>query len=278
MGDVIITKGVIARNDGDDASVITTEGSASASNLAVTSDRDILKFTGTLTAPLSGDFARAFQALTGGNTDSYPRVIIRHKQDSLFAAQYDLKLYIRFSDATEQEVLLTQSTTMAVVKATLTAGKTISRLGLMVKTNAAGAPTGSFVVYWDFIFQYERDVTLPVASSIEFVFPVRIAATHVPFREGTVLQPTGTESQEIDIVGTLVADAGGTLAQYSQYLMDLAFEHKWQWINTDLLSAKFLIRDPKISVVGGPDLMRPFTMRIEKFDLISATSSGGANI
>src|SRR3990172_4010448 len=98
-GDVTLTRGVGFRDDGLDASLWTATQTANVSAL-FGGDGDILQLTAIFFNAVSGNNGKATRSgIAGGpSTSTFPKVIIRHKNNGV-GALADLTMTVGYTDA-----------------------------------------------------------------------------------------------------------------------------------------------------------------------------------
>jgi hypothetical protein len=162
-GDVTLTRGVGFRDDGLDASLWSATQTANVSAL-FGGDGDILSLTVTFFNAVSGNNGKATRSITGGpSTTTYPKVIIRHKDNGI-GANADLTMTVGYSDATSSTFALAKTGSYPPPETfSLTAGKTVNSLEVKIQANTS-IIAASYTVDWDFIFIFKETLTLPAVS------------------------------------------------------------------------------------------------------------------
>ena len=234
-GDVTITRGVGYRDDELDAN-ITQQNPASVSGVTVSTDGDILTWSGTFTNPASVDGAIIYRSVGSLSSTTYGFNLARAKI-TVLTGNFIVTAYTHFTDGTTQVNTVTiignASTTGYVVATTAeVASKTIDRLGLIVQSQAAQTGTFNFTVLVDFIYLFKETLTLPAASQpLQLPLLRRVADLQIPSREGSVLQDLGSPSPQIEVGGTLItttAPNNYTGDQWWDVLVGTWLEANWQ--------------------------------------------------
>src|SRR2546428_1668263 len=96
----IISRGIIARDDGLDSSLSQFNG-GSVTSAVITTDGDILDYATTFTNPSAGDFAAAYRPISATPTNTYPSWFIRYRFVTQ-PANYTVQAYFHFTNSTSQ--------------------------------------------------------------------------------------------------------------------------------------------------------------------------------
>ncbi len=276
-GDVTITRGVGARDDGLDAN-LTQLNSASVSGTAVSSDGDTMTYSGTFTNPAVGDVAIAYRPISNGpNSSTFKNVIVRWKITSL-PANYLLRYWVHYANSQVDANTLGSSvnTNFTVTSAALiVTNQIVDQLGIEVFANT-GAATGSFNVSWDFIYVFKETLTLPAASSpLTLTLSRYVVELPIPTREGGVLQDLGSASAQLEVAGTLITTTSPnnyTGDQWWDVLVGTWLEANWQWLSSDRVAYKYQIENLTPTQDPGKVGFYGFKMRLRKVDIITAAA------
>src|SRR5712692_7993175 len=276
-GDVTITRGVGARDDGLDAS-LTQTNSGTVSGTSVTTDGDTLRFQGTFTNPANGDSAIAYRTITSGpaTTSPYGKVMIRSKV-AVLPANYTARAYVHYTTPAVDEFTFASgvSTTFTVSTFSLITSGTVDRLGVKILAGS-GAATGSFDVSWDFIMIFKETLTLPAMTSpLNFSLSRYVVELPIPTREGGILQDLGSASAQLEVDGTLVTTAtpnNYTGDQWWDVLVGTWLEANWQWLTSDRVSYKYQIEQLTPTQEPGKVGYYGFKMKLRKVDVITASA------
>lgn len=273
-GDVTLTRGIGFRDDGLDASLWTAAQTANVSAL-FGGDGDILSLTVTFFNAISGNNGRATRSGLSVSTTTFPKIIIRHK-DNGFGANVDLTLRVEYSDATSSTFTLAKGGNFNPPETfTLTAGKTVAILEVKAQANTS-IIAGSNTIDWDFIFIFKETLTLPaVTKPLQFSLPRTLPELPIPNRDGGVLQDMGADSARLEIAGTLVTTTTPNNYSGDQWwdvLVGVWLEGNWQWLTSDRVNYKYQIEE--LAVVQDPGRVGyyEFKMRLKKVDILSATA------
>ena len=208
-------------------------------------DDDVFKFNCT-----SGD-AGVQESATYENslsvslsTSVYTRYYVRWKT-SVASQGAGLVVYAKYSDNSVQYLVGTNtstpafSTTWTVNTGTLTTGKTLTDIVIIVVEDDGSLSSGTTTVYVDFILIVKDRFTFPHAENAVFTPPPRYAQLKIPLRVGDILQMLGLDSAVFQCSCNLdVGDwkrSGDTVN--GEVFMDIVHNSQtepWQWLDTDL--------------------------------------------
>ncbi len=280
-GDVTITRGVGARDDGIDAN-LTQTNSGSVSGTTVTTDGDTLTFSGTFTNPAANDQAYAYRPITNGpliNTP-YSLFIIRSK---IVTLQGNFNAYVRFhmSDGTVQTVNVGGAPNSSFVITSqafpvYAPAKTLDQMGVVVAANALQTGTFNFSVQWDFVYVFKETLTLPAVSSpLTLSLSRYVIELPIPTREGGIIQDLGSASGQLEVDGTLITTTSPnnyTGDQWWDVLVGTWLEANWQWLTSDRVSYKYQIESLTPTEEPGKVGYYGFKMKLRKVDIITASA------
>jgi len=148
--------------------------------------------------------------------------------------------------ANTQTVLAdTNSTTLTVASASLTASKTIDYV-FMYATTAAGT------VYYDFMLIYKGDFTIPnCIGGIDWMPTPRYAQLPIPGMIGAHTQNLGSDAAEWHLTGDLTngtwTRSGGSDHLLGEVFLDIAHNsatEPWQWFDSKLGACKVTLDTP----------------------------------
>ncbi len=277
-GDVTITRGVGARDDGLDAN-LTQLNSASVSGTAVSSDGDTLTYSGTFTNPANGDLAIAYRPISNGpNSSTFKNAIVRWKITSLPATNFTLRSWIHYANSQVDAFTLGSAVNTnftATSGALVVTNQIVDQLGIEVLVNPAPpAGTYTFNVSWDFIYVFKETLTLPAASSpLSLTLSRYVVELPIPTREGGILQDLGSASAQLEVAGTLITTTSPnnyTGDQWWDVLVGTWLEANWQWFSSDRVAYKYQIENLTPSQDPGKVGFYGFKMRLRKVDIITA--------
>src|SRR3989442_3371839 len=278
-GDVTITRGVGYRDDELDANV-TQQNPASATGVTVSSDGDILTWSGTFTNPASVDGAIVYRSVANLSSTTYGFNLARAKV-TVLTGNFIVTAYTHFTDGTTQvsavSIVGIAATAGYVVSTTSeVASKTIDRLGLIVQSQAAQTGTFNFTVLLDFIYLFKETLTLPAVSQpLQLPLLRRVADLQIPSREGSVLQDLGSPSPQIEVGGTLITTttpSNYTADQWWDVLVGTWLEANWQWVASDRVAYKYQITELSNTQNPGRVGYYDFRLRLKKVDIVTATA------
>ncbi len=278
-GDVTLTRGVGYRDDELDANVIQ-QNPASVSGVTVSSDGDILTWSGTFTNPASVDGAIVYRSVANLSSTTYSFNLARAKI-TVLTGNFIVTAYTHFTDGTTQVNTVTtigNAPTTGYVVATTTevASKTVDRLGLIVQAQSAQTGTFNFTVLVDFIYLFKETLTLPATSQpLQLPLLRRVADLQIPSREGSVLQDLGSPSPQIEVGGTLITTTtpnNYTGDQWWDVLVGTWLEANWQWFASDRVSYKYQITELSNTQNPGCVGYYDFRLRLKKVDVVTATA------
>ncbi len=275
-GDVTITRGVGARDDYPDAN-LTQSNSPSVSGISLTTDGDILTFSGTFTNPGVSDAAIAYRAVSPTiSSTTYNSQIYRAKIVTSPGANFFIANYIHFTDGTTNSLFFTTIGTFVVLSNQLTTGKQIDRIGLQVQSSQTQTGTFTFSVQWDFIYVFKETLTLPAVSSpLTLSLSRYVVELPIPTREGGVLQDLGSASGQLEVDGTLITTTSPnnyTGDQWWDVLVGTWLEANWQWLTSDRVSYKYQIESLTPTEEPGKVGYYGFKMKLRKVDILTASA------
>jgi hypothetical protein len=277
-GDVTITRGVGIRTDFLDANV-TQQNAASVSGVTVSSNGDLLTWSGTFTNPTSQDGAIIYISVPSLSSTIYPFTLAR-AQISTMQGSFSLTGYVHYTDTTSQinQPNLGGSTgpNFLIGTGNTVSGKLIDRLGFIVIANSTQVGTFNFTVTLDFVYIFKETLTLPAASQpLQLPLMRRVADLQIPSREGSVLQDLGSSSPQIEVGGTLItttAPNNYTGDQWWDVLVGTWLEANWQWFASDRVAYKYQITELSNTQNPGRVGYYDFKIRLKKVDIVTATT------
>jgi hypothetical protein len=278
-GDVTLTRGVGYRDDELDANV-TQQNAGTVSGVSVSSDGDILTWSGTFTNPVAIDGAIVYRSVGSLSSSTYGFNLARAKITAL-SGNFIVTAYTHFTDSTAQVNTVTiignvPTTGYVVATTTEVAGKTIDRLGFIVEALTTQTGTFNFTILLDFIYLFKETLTLPAVSQpLQLPLLRRVADLQIPSREGSVLQDLGSPSPQIEVGGTLITTAtpnNYTGDQWWDVLVGTWLEANWQWFASDRISYKYQITELSNTQNPGRVGYYDFRLRLKKVDIVTATA------
>ncbi len=276
-GDVTITRGVGIRTDFLDANV-TQQNAASVSGVTVSSNGDLLTWSGTFTNPNSQDGAIVYISVPTLSGTTYPFTFAR-AQINTMQGNFALTGYVHYTDASSQinQPNLGGTAGAAFLAGTgnTVAGKLIDRFGFIVYANTTQAGTFNFTVTLDFIYIFKETLIFPAASQpLQLPLLRRVADLQIPSREGSVLQDLGSPSPQIEVGGTLITTTtpnNYTGDQWWDVLVGVWLEANWQWFASDRVAYKYQITELSNTQNPGRVGYYDFRLRLKKVDIVTAT-------
>ncbi len=277
-GDVTITRGVGARDDGLDAN-LTVNLTAGATG-TVTTDGDTLTFSGTFTNPILSTSAYAYRPVSNGPTVNSPfaNYIIRWKIPTL-QGSFNVSVIFHYTDASSDAFTLgTAPTTNFAVQsgAFPSHTKTLDQMAINIVSTANQTGTFNYSIQWDFVYVFKETLTLPAVSSPLTLSLARyVIELPIPTREGGILQDLGSASGQLEVDGTLITTTSPnnyTGDQWWDVLVGTWLEANWQWLTSDRVSYKYQIENLTPTEEPGKVGYYGFKMKLRKVDILTATA------
>jgi hypothetical protein len=183
--------------------------------------------------------------ITNLSTTTYTKYYVRWKT-SVASNGVGLCVYLLFDDATNDCIVggATEeaqfSTEYTVSTGTITSGKTIDKIRILVKDSPATVASGTFYIYLDFILICRNSFTFPNALyGVRYIPAVNNMYMVIPSRYGEATQNLGNKLATVNFGCNL--DRGnwkrtGDLVNgqvFEQVWQDCA-PYPWLWLNTGL--------------------------------------------
>jgi len=277
-GDVTITRGVGTRTDFIDSSA-TQQNAGTVSGVTVSSNGDLLAWSGTFTNPVAQDGAIVYISVPSLSGTTYPFTLGR-AQINTMQGNFNLTGYVHYTDSTSQinqpNLGGTAGPNFLIGTGNTVSGKLIDRLGFIVIANTTQTGTFNFTVTLDFIYIFKETLTLPSASQpLQLPLLRRVADLQIPSREGSVLQDLGSPSPQIEVGGEFITTSSPnnyTGDQWWDVLVGTWLEANWQWFASDRVAYKYQITELSNTQNPGRVGYYDFKLRLKKVDIISATA------
>jgi hypothetical protein len=277
-GDVTITRGVGIRTDFIDTSA-TQSNAASVSGITISSNGDLVTWSGTFTNPSSQDGAILYISVPSLSGTTYPFTLAR-AQINTIQGSFNLTGYVHYTDTTSQinqpNLGGTAGPNFLMGTGNTVSGKLIDRLGFIVIANSTQVGTFNFTVILDFIYIFKETLTLPATNQpLQLPLLRRVADLQIPSREGSVLQDLGSSSPQIEVGGTLItttAPNNYTGDQWWDVLVGTWLEGNWQWFASDRVAYKYQITELSNTQNPGRVGYYDFKIRLKKVDVVTATA------
>ena len=276
-GDVTITRGVGARDDGLDQNL--TLFLQSGVTGTVTTDGDILTFSGTFTNPVLSSQGEADRAISNGPTinNPYANYIIRWKILTL-QGSFTVSIIFYYTDSTSDAFTLGSAATsnLAVTTGAFPSHtKTLNKIGVNIVSTANQTGTFNYSIQWDFVYVFKETLTLPAVSSPLTLSLARyVIELPIPTREGGILQDLGSASGQLEVDGTLITTTSPnnyTGDQWWDLLVGTWLEANWQWLTSDRVSYKYQIESLTPTQEPGKVGYYGFKMKLRKVDVITTS-------
>lgn len=193
----------------------------------------------------AGELATYTKDITNISTNIYPNYMMRWKTSHSSNA---LRAVVEFDFTSgSQFVYLGFNTGWTVSTGTLTADKTLDKVILYADDDPNTVDSGTYQVYYDFLFIYADTFTFPyVSEKVDVKLKNRYVDIAIPGRVTDVTQYLGAESAIIEIVGDMEQGSWGTpKGEKFLNIIHNASTEPFQWLTCDdpLLNLRVTLRD-----------------------------------
>lgn len=227
-------------DDCDDASIYTESEVGLVASIA--SDGDIATITGTCDNVADEYVIYEYPDSAGADnlglsTDSYPTVKVRWKT-SVASAGLQAKLWVIYSDASEDQYTLGYSTAWKVTTVTLDASKTLDHIRLVADDNPDSTNSGTFYVYFDWVIVCIGNFTFPhvAPGGVTVDYQMKQAQIEISGREGDILQRLGMKSPTITVKGDVLQGEtweGSSNDPHFNFVLTAMTLDTWGWFECD---------------------------------------------